>query len=65
MLTGCSGSAVKIRHCPATVSDLLGSARSHCLSGREGADTMKYVASQETGSAKPLCVRSSEGEGGR
>src|ERR1700722_2664608 len=41
MLTGCSGSAVKIRHCPATVSDLLGSARSHCLSGREGADTIE------------------------
>jgi hypothetical protein len=44
-ITGCSGSAVKLRHCPATVMDELSTAGNHCAQ-REGG---RRVQSQETG----------------
>ena len=45
-ITECSGSAVKFRHCPATVMDELSTAENHCAQ-REGD---RQVLSQETGS---------------
>ena len=44
-ITGCTGRAVKVRHCPATVEDKLPNAEYHCAQ-REG-DI--WVPSQETG----------------
>ena len=44
-ITGCSGSAVKRRHCPATVRDEAPTVDNHCAQ-REGD---RGVPSQETG----------------
>ena len=44
-ITGCTGSAVKIRHCPATVMDEQPTVDNHCAQ-REGDS---WVLSQETG----------------
>ncbi len=44
-ITGCTGSAVKIRHCPATVKDEVPTVDNHCAQ-REGDS---QVLSQETG----------------
>jgi hypothetical protein len=44
-ITGCTGSAVKFRHCPATVMDSFLTTENHCAQ-REGG---RRVLSQETG----------------
>ncbi len=44
-ITGCTGSAVKLRHCPATVKDEIPTVENHCAQ-REGDSR---VLSQETG----------------
>ena len=47
-ITGCTGSAVKLRHCPATVMDEASTTGNHCAQ-REGG---RRVLSQETGPVK-------------
>src|SRR5580698_7565909 len=48
--TGCTGSAVKLRHCPATVKDEAPTVDNHCAQ-REGDS---WVLSQETGPVSNL-----------
>jgi len=68
-LARCSGSAVKIRHCPATVSDAFAIAYATAPKrGGKAQSPWQHVASQETGppsSERKLTVRSFQGKGGR
>lgn len=55
----CSGSAVRSRHCPATVSGDLPAAICHCSQKeREGAAGEEQPASQETGSTRLMSALS-------
>jgi hypothetical protein len=56
-ITECSGSAVKIRHCPATVKDEASTAGNHCAQGTHFAPPLRGMGRSGKVAVKSLVRR--------